>query len=175
MDSSSPVVDPLPPPPGLPREARLDSIAALTQAHDDVIALATRHIKVFDVDLSWGGWNATARCDALAAFLRRSPGTRLDIIVHDTRWIEAMAARLTALLARHAGAMTIYRTGNAARGAMDPLVIVDDLHFVHRAHVEWMRGVLSIGSPERAKPLVERFDEIWASGEPGVAGTVLGL
>jgi len=38
-----------------------------------------------------------------------------------------------------------------------------------------MRGVLSIGSPERAKPLVERFDEIWASGEPGVAGTVLGL
>jgi len=175
MDSSSPVVDPLPPPPGLPREARLDSIAALTQAHDDVIALATRHIKVFDVDLSWGGWNATARCDALAAFLRRSPGTRLDIIVHDTRWIEAMAARLTALLARHAGAMTIYRTGNAARGAMDPLVIVDDLHFVHRAHVEWTRGVLSIGSPERAKPLVERFDEIWETGLPGVTGSVLGL
>ena len=36
-------------------------------------------------------------------------------------------------------------------------------------------GTLSIGSPERAKPLVERFDEIWESGEPGVTGSVLGL
>ena len=76
MDSSSPAVDPLPPPPGLPREAHLDSIGALTRAQDEVIALATRHIKVFDVDLSWGGWNAVARCDALSAYLRRSPGAR---------------------------------------------------------------------------------------------------
>jgi len=174
MDSS-PIADPLPPPPGLPREARLDSLETLARAHADVIALAQRHIKVFDVDLSWGGWNTTARCDALSTYLRRTPGARLDVIVHDTRWIEAAGARLTALLARHAGALTIYRTGPAARGAMDPLVIVDDLHFVHRAHVDWPRGTLSIGSPERAKPLVERFDEIWASGEPGLAGSVLGL
>jgi hypothetical protein len=172
---SSPTVSPLPPPPGLPREARLDSVAAMTQAHDEVIALAQRHIKVFDVDLSWGGWNAAVRCDALSGYLRRMPGARLDIIVHDTRWIEANAARLAALLTRHAPAMTIYRTGMAAQGAMDPLVIVDDLHFVHRPHVARPRGTLSIGSPERAKALVERFDEIWATGEPGVSGSVLGL
>ena len=169
------MADALPPPPGLPREARLDSVAALAQAQDEVIALAQRHIKAFDVDLSWGGWNTGTRCDALSAYLRRAPGARLDIIVHDTRWIEAAGARLTALLARHAGAVTIYRTGAAARAAMDPLLIVDDLHFVHRPHVDWPRGTLSIGSPERAKPLVERFDEIWASGEPGVAASVLGL
>jgi hypothetical protein len=174
MDSS-PIVDPVPPPPGLPREARLDSLEALAHAHDDVIALAQCSIKVFDVDLSWGGWNAASRCEALSGYLRRSPGARLDIIVHDTRWIEATAARLAVLLARHAGAMTVYRTGPVARGAMDPFVIVDDLHFVHRPHIDWPRGTLSIGSPERANPLVERFDEIWASGEPGVAGTVLGL
>jgi hypothetical protein len=58
---------------------------------------------------------------------------------------------------------------------MDPLVLVDDTHFVHRFHVDRPGGKLSIGDPERAKPLVERFDEIWESGEPGVAGTVLGL
>jgi hypothetical protein len=173
--ASSPIADSLPPPPGLPREARFDSLEALVHAHDDVIALAQRHIKVFDVDLSWGGWNTAARCDALSTYLRRIPGARFDVIVHDTRWIEAAASRLTGLLARHAGAMTIYRTGPAARGAMDPLVIVDDLHFVHRPHIDWPRGTLSIGSPERAKALVERFGEIWASGEPGVTGSVLGL
>ena len=86
-----------------------------------------------------------------------------------------VALSLTALLARHADAMKIYRTGAPARAAMDPLMIVDDLHFVHRHHIDWPHGTLSIGSPERAKALVERFGEIWATGEPGVAGTVLGL
>ena len=165
----------LAPPPGLPREERLDGLTALVRAHDDVIALARRHIKVFDVDLSWGGWNTAARCEALSSYLRRMPGARLDVIVHDTRWIEAFGARLTALLVRHAHAMTIYRTGAAARSAMDPLVIVDETHFVHRHHVDQPYGTLSIGSPERAKPLVERFDDIWSTGEPGVTGTVLGL
>jgi hypothetical protein len=175
MASSPTPPEPIAPPPGLPREERLDTMAALTRAQDDVIALAQRHIKVFDIDLSWGGWNSMARSDALSSFLRRVPGARLDIIVHDTHWIEATGARLSALLLRHAQAIKIYRTGVAARAAMDPLVIVDDTHFVHRHHIDWAHGTLSIGSPERAKAFVERFDEIWATGEPGVPGTVLGL
>ena len=169
------MVDVLPPPPGLPREARLDSVAALALAQDEVIALAQRHIKAFDVDLSWGGWNTGTRCDALSAYLRRAPGARLDIIVHDTRWIEASGARVMLLLERYGHAMKIYRTGAGARGAMDPLLSVDDLHFVHRFHVDRLAGKLSIGSPERAKALVERFDEIWETGEPGVTGSLLGL
>jgi hypothetical protein len=176
VDSSpSPYESPLAPPPGLPGEARLDDVAAIVRAHDVVIALAQRHVKVFDIDLSWGGWNKATRCDALSSYLRRAPGARFDIIVHDTRWIESYGARLTALLARHAHAMTIYRTGAGARSAMDPLLIVDELHFVHRHHVERSSGTLSIGNPERARPFIERFDEIWATGEPGVTGSVLGL
>ena len=121
-------------------------------------------------------WEITAaRTDALASFLRRAPGARFDIIVHDTRWIEACGARIGALFARHSHAMKIYRTSGSARAAMDPLLIVDDVHFVHRFHVDHTAGKLSIGSPERAKALVERFNEIWESGEPGVTGTVLGL
>jgi hypothetical protein len=175
MGSSPPPGTSLPPPPGLPREERLDTIAALVRAQDDVLALARRHIKLFDIDLSWGGWNSSARCEMLSSCLRRIPGARFDIIVHDTHWIESSGARLTALLLRHAHAMKIYRTGAAARAAMDPLLIVDDTHFVHRFHADRTGGTLSIGSPERAKPLVERFDEIWVTGEPGVTGTVLGL
>ena len=175
MGSSTTQAETLAPPPGLPREERLGSVAALGRAQDDVIALARRHIKVFDVDLSWGGWNTASRCDALSSYLRRVPGGRFDIIVHDTRWIESSGARLMALLLRHAHAMKIYRTGAAARAAMDPLLIVDEMHFVHRNHMRFPAGTLSIGDPERAMPLVERFDEIWETGEPGVTGTVLGL
>ena len=175
MGSLPPPVEPIPPPPGLPREERLDGVTELSRAQDTVIALARRHIKVFDIDLFWGGWNAAARCDALSSYLRRMPGARLDVIVHDTRWIEASGGRLSVLLLRHAHAMTVYRTGAAARAARDPLLIVDDTHFVHRHHVDRTAGTMSIGSPERAKPLVERFTEIWETGEPGVTASVLGL
>ena len=58
---------------------------------------------------------------------------------------------------------------------MDPLVIVDGRHFLHRFHIEQPRAALGIGEPLVARPLVERFEEIWATGEPGVDATVLGL
>ncbi|MGA8031511.1 MAG: hypothetical protein WCB48_03885, partial [Casimicrobiaceae bacterium] len=158
-----------------PREERLDTLAALVHAQDELIALARHHIRVFDIDLSWGGWNTAARCSALSQFLRRDRAARLSVIVHDTHWLEASGSRFTALLQRHAPAMTLYRTGPVARAAMDPLLIVDDQHFLHRQHIAWPRATLSIGNRERAMPLCNRFDEIWETGEPGLSGSVLGL
>lgn len=173
------VTSPTPPDPAAlliePREERLDTLAALCGAQDRLIALARRHVKVFDIDLSWGGWSTAARCDVLSSFMRRVPGARFDIIVHDTHWLESTGARLTALLAHYAQAMTIYRTGAAARAVMDPLLIVDNIHFLHRYHIDRTGATLSIGDEERAKPFVERFGEIWETGEPGLTGTVLGL
>ena len=158
-----------------PREERLDTLAALVHAQDELIALARHHIKVFDIDLSWGGWNTAPRCSALSQFLRRDRAARLSVIVHDTHWLEASGSRFTALLQRHVPAMTLYRSGPVARAATDPLLIVDDQHFLHRQHIAWPRATLSIGNRERAMPLVNRFDEIWGTGEPGLSGSVLGL
>jgi len=158
-----------------PGERKLDTIAEQVAAIDELIALAQAHIKVFDVDLAQGGWNAPQRAENLTQFLRRAAHPRLDIIVHDTRWIESSGARLAALLRQFGHAITIYTTGAEARGAMDPLVIVDDRHVLHRFHVSQPRASLLIDQPHLAKPLVSRFDEIWVTGEPGLTGTVLGL
>jgi hypothetical protein len=129
---------------------------------------------VFDVDLAQMAWHAPARASVLDAFLRRRDA-KLRLIVHDTQHLERACARLTNLLPRHPEGFEIRRTGPAARGAMDPLVIVDERHFVHRFHVDHLRAVIAIEQPAGARPLVERFEEIWATGEPGVQGTVLGL
>ena len=153
----------------------LDTLTAQTAAIDELIGLARRTVRVFDQDLSETGWNGAARADRLARFLRTNPGARLEIIVHDTMWIERSAARLTNLLRRYAHAVTIYRTGPDAKGAMDPLVIVDGRHFLHRYHFEQPRATLAIDAPHAANALVKRFEEIWATGEPGVTATVLGL
>jgi hypothetical protein len=159
----------------VPREARLETVAAQTTAIDELIGLAQHQLQVFDTDLSQTGWDKAARADNLSAFLRRAPAARFELILHDTRWMESSCPRLLDLLRRYSSAITVYRTGPGARVAMDPLVIVDGKHFLHRFHVEQPRASLVIDNSQLAGPLVTRFEEIWATGEPGLAGTVLGL
>jgi len=158
-----------------PRLVELDTVAAQAVAIDELIALARHRIQVFDQDLSQTGWSSSARADRLAAFLRGIRGRRLDIIVHDTRFLERACPRMLDLLRNYGHAMTVYQTGAEAKIATDPLLIVDGVHYLHRFHFERPRAALGVSQPEQTKPLASRFEEIWATGEPGVTGTVLGL
>lgn len=158
-----------------PRTDELASVAEQIAAIDELIALGQRRIRVFDQDLSQTGWNQPARSDRLAAFLRGARGRRLDIIVHDTHYLESACPRMVNLLRTYSHAVTIYRTGSEARLATDPLLIVDDRHYLHRFHFEQPRAAMGIDQPEQARLLANRFEEIWATGEPGLNATVLGL
>ncbi|MFO1412383.1 MAG: hypothetical protein U1F10_00410 [Burkholderiales bacterium] len=172
--SHPPDAAPTPPAPE-PRETTLDTVAAQVQAIDQLLDLAQHHVQVFDVDMAQGGWQTAARSERVTAFLRRTPKARLDVIVHDTRWLEASCPRLLNLLRLYSHAITVYRTGPEARAAMDPLVIADGRHFLHRFHIDHPRAVLATDAPQRARPLCMRFEEIWATGEPGLNASVLGL
>jgi len=174
MVTSTPTPDDPGPAPE-PRDETLESVAAQAAAIDELIELARQRIRVFDIDLAQGGWNTASRAERLGAFLRRSRQARLDIIVHDTRFLESACPRLLALVRQYSHAVTVCRSGSEARAAMDPLLIVDDRHYLHRFHVERPRAALGIEQAQAAKPLVTRFEEIWATGEPGLSATVLGL
>ena len=179
MDTStSPDPDPAALPPRPPsRRAKSSSTRWPRRPRRSIalIGLAQQRLQIFDVDLSEGGWQTAARAANLAAMLRRAPHARIDLIVHDTRWMETSCPRLLALQKSHAHAMTIYRTGAEARSAMDPLLIADGRHFVHRFHIDHPRASVAIEQPQLARPLVMRFEQIWATGEPGLSATVLGL
>ena len=161
--------------PAEPRLIELGTLAEQTEAIDTLIGLAQQHIRVFDQDLSQTGWNAAARADRLAAFLRQVRGRRLDVIVHDTRYLQNACPHLINLLRNYSHALTIYQTGPEGRVATDPLVIVDGRHYLHRFHFERSRAALGIDQPEQTRLLASRFEEIWATGETGLSGTVLGL
>jgi hypothetical protein len=175
MASSTSTPDPGAAPEPGPRHEMLDTVKAQIVALDDLVGFARQSIRVFDVNLSEMGWNTPARTERLAAFLRGSRQAKLDIIVHDTRYLEGSCARLMALVRTFSQAITIYKSGAEAKGAMDPLVIVDGRHFLHRFHADQPRAALAIDDPQGARPLVNRFDEIWGTGEPGITATVLGL
>lgn len=174
MDSSSPT-PPEPATPPTPRHERLDTIADQIAALDELVRLARRSIRVFDVDLSDMGWNSMARADALAAFLRRSTHARLDIIVHDTRYLEGYGARLQLLHQRFGHAITFCKTGPEAKAARDPLTIVDSRHYLHRFDIEQPRAALGIEQPHAAIPLINRLDDIWATRESTLPGSLLGF
>jgi hypothetical protein len=169
--ASSTSPEPLPAP--LTRE--IASLAEQNTAIDELIGLGRRRIRVFDQDLSQTGWNQASRAERLAAFLRGDRGRRLDIIVHDTHYLESACPRMLGLLRTYSHTVTIYRTGVEARLATNPLLIVDDRHYLHRFHFERPRAAMGINQPEQARPLASRFEEIWATGEPGLNATVLGL
>jgi len=158
-----------------PRRETLATVAEQVAAIDTLLGIAKHSIRVFDVDLSGMGWNGAARAETIMALLRSNPAARVEIIVHDTGWIERSCPRLLNMLKYRGHAIAIRRTGQDARQAMDPLLIVDGVHFLHRFHASQPRAALSIGDPVAAQPLVTRFDAISESAEPGVTPTVLGL
>lgn len=163
------------PSPTTPRDAVLDTLAAQTAAIDELIDLAQEVLQIFDVDLKQCGWNSRKRAERLAAFLRRAPNARVELIVHDPRFLETSCPRLVALMKLHSDTFTIYRTGVEARNTMDPLLIADGRHFLHRFHVDQPRAAFAVEQPQLARPWVMRFGEIWVTGEPGLGTTVLGL
>lgn len=158
-----------------PSERVLDTIAAQSAAIDELIGLARTRLQIFDIDLAQCGWNRAARAESLIAFLRREPGARIDLIIHDPRYLESACPRLRMLQQNYAHAVTIYKTGAEARSAMDPLLLADGKHFLHRFHIDQPRASFAIEQPQMARPLVTRFEQIWATGEPGLSATVLGL
>jgi hypothetical protein len=172
MDSSPPTTPDSDAP---ARRERLHTVSAQLAAVDELIGLARRTIQVFDIDLSQMGWTRAARAEALAAFLRGSQHARLDVIVHDTRYLEGECARLIALQQRFGDKVNFCKTGREASGARDPLVIVDARHFLHRFDFEQPRATLGVDDPRGVAPLVHRFDEIWSTRESSLPGTLLGF
>ena len=158
-----------------PQEVRIETLAEQSRAIDGLVDLARNTLLVFDRDLSEAGWSSADRAERLTHFLRRSRNARLSIIVHDTRHLESACPRLLALLRTYGHAMAIWRTGAGARHASDGLVIADGRHHLHRYHADQPRATLAIEMPQATKPLVARFDEIWATGEPALGSSVLGL
>ena len=172
MATSTPTPADAAPAPATATAKLLDTVAAQVAAIDELIGLARAlDPRVRRRSLArWAGTPRRARrSSARSCAARRT--AKLEIIVHDTRWIEASCPRLIA------PAETFTRRDHglpdrrrSAKRAMDPLVIVDGRHFLHRFHIEQPRAALAIEEPHAREPLVDRFDEIWATGEPGSDG-----
>jgi hypothetical protein len=158
-----------------PSYRQLSGIRESQEAIDEVIAVAERTIRIFDISLSNRGFNTPGRADKLREFLVRGRAHRLLIALHDTELLERENARLLTLLRQFPMSIEIHRTLAQARNAADPFILADDHSVWHQLHQEQPRAVVALHSPADALPISQRFDEIWELSEPAVSATTLGL
>ncbi len=158
-----------------PSYRQISGIAESLEAIDEVIEVADRTLKIFDVSLSNRGFNSPARAAALRAFLVRGRAHRILVALHETDLLERENPRLLTLLRQFPMSIEIHRTLAQARNANDPFVVADDHSVWHQLHHEQPRAVVALHSPADTLPISQRFDEIWELSEPAVSATTLGL
>ncbi len=158
-----------------PRVLDLSGVNEQTLALDALIGLAERRIRVFDHDLSETGWDSAAREDMLSAFLLRSPLNRLDILLRDTRYLESRCPRLRSLQRRLSHLVNVHLCREPAMHATDPMVVIDDRHYLHRFHYERPDAAAGLHQPTEARALALRWDGLWTDSESALPPTTLGL
>jgi hypothetical protein len=158
-----------------PAYRQISGIADSLEAIDEVIAVAEKTIRIFDISLSNRGFNSPARAAALRQFLVSGRTHRILIALHETDLLERENPRLLTLLRQFPMSIEIHRTLAQARNANDPFVLGDDHSVWHQLHHEQPRAVVALHSPADALPIAQRFDEIWELSEPAVSATTLGL
>jgi len=155
--------------------AHTSSLTESRLAINNVIGSARKVIRIFERDLTDAGFRDPDRIRLLESFILARRGNGVSIVLHDTRYLDRDCARLMALFRRNTHAFTINRTVDTACSAVDALVIADEHSFWHRLHQDQPRVTFAIGDSIATAPLLHRFEEIWESSEPAVAGTLLGL
>ena len=161
--------------PAEPSYRQISGIAESQAAIDEVLGVAERTIRIFDIALTGRGFNSPARAEKLRQLLVRSRAHRLLIALHETDPLERECPRLLMLLRQFPMSIEIHRTLGQAREARDPFVIADDHSVWHQLHAEQPRAIVALRSPADATPISQRFDEIWELSEPAVSATTLGL
>jgi hypothetical protein len=158
-----------------PTRTLLTSYAEYDAAIEAMLGLATEEILVFDPDGAQLGFDRKARAAQLAAFLERSPTSRIRLAVHDEAWIASRCPRLIALMRDFAGRVHVHRTEDDARRAQDCFVVVDHDDCVRRPVAGQPRGVALRAAPHEVALQRVRFEEIWENSVPAVSATTLGL
>lgn len=157
------------------QQTALNGTADFIAALDTLCGLAQYNLYIFEKDFENLGYNSEARYSILRDFLLSSPYNHLHLLAHNTRPLTQNCPRLLNLLRQFTHNMHIYQTSKILHHLSAPFAVADKTHYVRRFHFDDPRGILGLNDTEGARALTARFDEMWASSQPAVSTTTLGL
>jgi hypothetical protein len=156
----------------------METVADARVAMAQVLAAATRTLRVFDVNpatLRDREFGLAVNVDLIRAMLLADREHRLHIVLHETKGIEGELPRVIALLRQFSAQISIHRTVGAARNAQDVMAIADDHAIWRKPVANHPRSVFESGDALAIKPYFDRYEEIWESSEHAVSDGALGL
>lgn len=149
--------------------------AEYDSAVQEILALATHRLCIFDKDLALLKLERPERLSLLRRFLGAGPERTVHIALQDAGPLLRNCPRLMELLAIHAHNLKIIECPTHLAELSDALLIADAQHAVVRFHKDHARAKTIINAIEECAPYQQRHDQILAEGGTPVTATTLGL
>ena len=138
-----------------------------------LLASATHLIRIYDWDLSDGGYEATARIELLRDFCKRGRTTK--ILLADDAYLRHDAGQLMRLLSTWGHVLQIRLRDSEPPPAHDSFVLADDKGVLKRYDKDETRGLMRLDARGDVAELALRFDGEWGRASRRVSAHTLGL
>lgn len=149
--------------------------AEYDSAVQDVLALATHSLLIFDTDLSTLKLDRPDRLLLLRQFLSADRGHSVQIALLSADHLRRNCPRLMELLASHAHNLSIIECPPHLATLNDSLILADSRHGTIRFNKDHARAKVIINDVEACTPYQHRYDQIIEEGGTPVTPTTLGL
>lgn len=142
---------------------------------DALLHGAQRIIRIYDWDLSDGGYTQSQRIETLKEFCRLDRTRKLRILLADDTWLRTGGSAVMQLLKVWGHVLEIRLRDSEPPPAQDCFVLADRSGVLKRFDKNIAKGVYYTHSPGDAADLGLRFDSEWERAQGAVAATTLGL
>jgi hypothetical protein len=136
---------------------------------------ARQTIRIYDWDLSDGGYEVPARTELFTNFCKQGMGREVHILLADDSWLTRYGGQMMHLLSVWGHVLQIRVRPSEPPPASDCFVLVDDRGALKRFDKDQARGVMRSDSRADVVELGIRFDSEWDRAERGVSAHTLGL
>lgn len=153
----------------------LETPVEYAAALDTLLRQAAHQIRIYDWDLSDGGYAQPGRIEILNQFCKQGMGRQIWILLADDAWLTRYAGQLMHLLSVWGHVLEIRVRDSEPPPAQDCFVLVDDHGVLKRFDKDNTKGVMRLDSRGDVVDLGIRFDSEWERAPGRVTPRALGL
>lgn len=113
--------------------------------------------------------------EALSEFARRSPRTRIRIVVLDTQKNVVNSHRLLPLAQKLTSSIEIHIAANKHHDLRQQFMLVDGRSYLFCPVAERYQGRAELNAPAAVKEMQKEFEEIWNQSKPDINSRRLNL
>jgi hypothetical protein len=154
---------------------RFETPPDYVNALNTLLSGANRLIRIYDWDLSDGGFETPARIELLNEFCKQGLGREVKILLADDKYLRRDAGQMMRLLSVWGHVLKVRVRDSEPPPAGDCFVLVDDKGVLKRPDKDQAKGLMRPDARGDVAELAVRFDGEWGRAAGRVSAHTLGL